>query len=193
MAIGTITKELYLSSMPENCAFTVISFEIKEQKDWYAKLEGNSGKQAPYEVTPIENEKGGMIARSKLSTKYAFVSGTGASCKLYFTVSCDMNGETISKKGYFKFTTTDWPKIGRPAYYIGLFGFERESVKELKGKTPFLSKSDPYYMSIAVKDNHMYMIASTQNNLSTQIVSAVLNGVITAPTKTFNWAICLIS
>lgn len=193
MAIGKLSKSLYLSSLPENCTFNVTRFEIERRDDWYSYLEGASSRKAPYEVTPrTQDGRGGVVGHSILSTTSVTDRGTGASCTLHFTVTCKIEGKTIEKSGYFKFSSTNWPFFGRPDYCLGLFGFDGEPVRELTSQTPTLVSPDPYYMSIAIKDNKLYLIASIEDNLSTTVISNVVGGILYVHTKALTWAVGLI-
>lgn len=192
MAIGKLAESLYLSSVPENCTFTVTEFINERRDSWYAYLEGASGRKAPYTVTPRKNNQGGLVAHSVLSTTSVWDKGTGTTAILNFTVSCDIAGKSITKKGYFKFSSTDWPRLGRPDYSLLLFGFDGDMVRELTIETPRLINPDPYYMSVALKDDKLYLIASIKDDLSTTVISNVIGGIITAHTKALSWAVGLL-
>ncbi len=192
MAVGTISQELYLTGLPPNSTFTVTRFEIEKKQDWYAYLHGRGYSPAPYEVKPRQNESGGLVVYSKLSSTTVFVKGTGNSGTMHFTINCIIDGKEVSKNGYFKFTATDWGSVKRPAYFITMFGFDGEPIRELMGETPTFVQPDPLYMNISLKNNQLYLIASLENNLSTTIISNVLDGILTVHTKALSWAVGLI-
>jgi len=184
MVVGTLREELYLVALPENCKFTVTKLENNHKDNWLTYF--GSSKEPPYVVNPISGGKA-LVVESGLSSTSIWDSGEGLSNTLHFTVSGTISNKQFEKKGYITFSSTAWSKTVRPDYSILLYGFDNNQALSLNQKVPPLLTPDPYYIAFAIKDEQICMIASCEHNLTNQVISTIVEGILTAHTKALGW------
>ena len=175
MAFGKLVEELNLVSLPENWTYTVTKWENHEKENWYTAFEYK--KKPPYVVNPKPGQKERVVT-SYLSSTSLWDSGNGLSHTLYFSVSGQINGKSKERKGYVKFGSTDWSKHARPDYSILTFGFEGEPAETINQEVPFLVSPNGYYLAFAIKEEQITMIVSRENNLTNDLISLILQGIV---------------
>jgi hypothetical protein len=184
MAIGKLVEDIILKSMPDNCTFTVTELIEDKKDDWYSLF--SSPRKTPHKVVP-KTEGSGLIATSMLSTTSVTDSGPGVPATLKFEFTCETDSGEAKKTGYIKSSATNWPYLGRPDYSILIFGFDGETPQEVSRSVPTLVDPDPFYIAFGKKDDQVVIVASTEDSLGTQVVSKILDGVITAHEKALSW------
>jgi hypothetical protein len=183
MAVGKLVEDIILKSIPDNCTFTVTELIGGQNDDWYSMFTYPS--KTPHQVDPQKGSE--KIATSLLSTTSVTDRGPGVPATLKFEYTCQTKSGKAKKTGYLKSTATNWPLIGRPDYSILIFGFDGETPLEVSRQVPTLISPDPFYIAFGQKDDQVVIVASTEDSLGTQVVSNVLDGILTVHSAAFKW------
>lgn len=104
-----------------------------------------------------------------------------------FRIEGEVDGKAIEKKGYFKFTTTEWGRLARPDYGILLFSIDGMEASTVQIQMPTLVTPDPFRFTVAVKDGRVALIATTEATLETAILSNIMDGILKIHTKALSW------
>lgn len=181
MAVGSINEALYLASLPEGFTFTVTALETETRDDWRGFFDRRAD-SVPYDV-PAGKE----IAEAHLTTSSVLDSGVGPTCKIRFKIAGSIGGKAVEKKGYFTFTNSEWPLVGRPDHLIlgsSLDGTDSVAVVQ---DVRILTTPDPFSCAFVLKGDEIGLIISREKNLTNEVVSTVVGGILTAHTKAISW------
>ncbi len=181
MAVGSINEALRLSALPDGFTFTVTALEGETRDDWRGFFDRRSD-SVPYNVLP-----GKEIAEAHLTTSSVLDSGQGPTCKIRFKIAGTVDGKAVEKKGYFTFSTSDWPLVGRPDNLILGCNLDGSDTITVIQEVRLLTTPDPFSCAFVVKDDQLGLIISRENNLTNAIVSKVVGGIFTAHTKAIGW------
>lgn len=184
MSVGKITQQLYLTSLPEGAVFTVTSVSTPQTDDFYTYFNN----KAPFTVTGTP-EQPGNIGSSIIQTQDAFGGGTPPYVTLQFNLQVPNNGQTATTTGYLNINTTEFGTIERPDYSLLTFSIDNQAPQNVSQEIPTLQAPDPIYVGFAVNEGKVVIAASSQNNLSTQVLSALITGVIEVNTSLVKWVI----
>ncbi len=182
---GSLAGSVYLRELPEGLVFTLENSDAHDTDTWYTAISYGS-KKPPYTVNAGRGENS-LISNALISSTSIWSRGTGPTLTLRFSIKGNTNGRYIEKGGYMTFSGTEWPWSGRPDYLMLLFSFDGEQAMQISMKTPFMIRPDPFYLGIGIKDEKLLIIASIEDNLTTDIISNVISGIFTAHTKAISW------
>lgn len=179
MAVGKLRCTVNLTEIPENWSLEVTEFTPNATGDWYAE---NEMKAPPYSVA-----KGKTITECILSTTDVTDHGAGPSAKVLFTVT-DVKGN--KNKGFLVMSSTPWGYTSRPDYLTLTFGLVGEApLAPIYLDVPTLITPDPFSVGFSQKDEQILMVGSSDKTVSTEVMSDILDGIITAHTKVLAWII----
>ncbi|QEI08397.1 hypothetical protein FXN63_23085 [Pigmentiphaga aceris] len=181
MAVGSVNEALFLASLPEGFTFTVTALETDTHDNWRGFFDRRSD-SVPYDVAA-----GQEIAEARMTTSRVLDSGVGPTCKLRFKIAGTIGGKTVEKKGNFTFTTSDWPLVGRPDQLIlnsSLDGMDSVAVIQ---DVRLMTTPDPFSCAFVLKGEELGLIISREKNLTNEVVSTVVGGILTVHGKAISW------
>ena len=181
MAVGSINETLFLSALPAGFTFTVTALEGETRDDWRGFFDRRSD-SVPYDVPA-----GKAIAEAHLTTSSVLDSGVGPACKIRFKITGSFAGKPVEKTGYFAFTTSDWPLVGRPDNLILNSHLDGSDAFAVIQEVRLLTTPDPFSCAFAIKGDEIGLIVSREKNLTNEVVSKVVGGILTAHSKAIGW------
>ena len=180
MAVGKLYTPLYLSILPDGWQFEVTKLDTQSYDGWYSGFDNDN--------VPYSSSQGDFVNACTLSTSDVTNSGPGPSGTLHFTVTTD-SGK--SKTGYLTFSSTDWGDVERPDYSLLTAAFDnQEAPPPVYLEVPDLLDPGNYYIGFSLdKNGDILMVAQANDPITNQLISDIVNGIITAFTDTLKWVV----
>jgi len=184
MAIGKVSQQLYLTSLPDGCIFTVTSVTTPQTSDFYTYF----NKTAPFSVTGTQDSPG-YIGETVIETQGVFGGGTPPYVTLQYSLQVSTGDNSAISAGYLNVNTTAFGFIQRPDYSILTFDIDTQPPQNVSQAIPSELDPDPIYVGFAVTTAQALIAGSSENLLSTDVLEKLIEGVIDVDTELVKWVI----
>ena len=173
MAAGKVSQDLYLTGLPPGLSFTIQSATTPNTPDFYTYF----NRTCPFDVTGTQANPG-HIGQCVIASNDVLDSGTPLSIELLYTLDTPTSNLA---SGYLTIGATDFGALARADYTTLTFSVNGQPPSTVTQTVPYpLLAPDPIYIGFAMMQDQIAIAATPQNLLSTQVLSVVLSGILTA-------------
>ncbi|WP_066798105.1 hypothetical protein [Sphingomonas soli] len=192
MPLAALSMKLHLSSISEGLTFTVTGVEntktssISSSHSAPNRYEAAMKRQGWYDIDPAHSRTIAKISHHSTNT---FSTDEIINTFVRFRIHGHADGRDVDKSGYFQLTSTEWGRLERPDFAALLVQIEGSDAYVIHRKTPSFVEPDPFYVAVEVQDGKIAVAVSTEDELSTTVLSHVIGGILEIHKKAITWVV----